>query len=330
MQREFDFIAGIREAARRGAPDDHLILGIGDDTAVWRARRGYENLITTDLLVEDVDFKSEYAVAEWLGHKVLAVSLSDISAMGGRPRFSLLSLGIPRAYGESFWARFFKGFFALADRYGVQLIGGDTSASPDRLVLDSILIGECPSGHTVRRSGAVVGDEIYVTGTVGAAAVGLDRLSAGVRVIPGSDDLTQRALQRHLRPEPRVEFGQRLGECALAHAMIDISDGLAQDLSHICEDSGVSAEIRAAAVPVAPETGLLSDDRRSGFEKAVNSGEEFELIFTAHPSSEGQLMTLARKCSVSLTAIGRVIARDDSGVYVIDPDGHGHRRPLTP
>lgn len=260
-------------------------------------------------------------------NKVLAVSLSDIAAMGGRARFSLLSLGIPRTLGDEFWRDFFAGYFALADRLGVRLIGGDTSAAPERLVLDSIVIGECSRGRAVRRSRARVGDDVWVTGVVGGAHIGLSRLADGCRVTADVDDLTQRALRRHLKPEPPVEFGRRLGESGLAHSMIDVSDGLAQDLQHICVESEVSAEIDADRVPVAPEMQLITGDSSKGLLLALNGGEDFELLVTAATTSAGELIGLAGTCGVTLSRIGRIVDRGESCIYLTGP---GYRRSFTP
>src|SRR5499426_4071300 len=221
MQSEFDFIKRIRDQAAEASAQD-LILGIGDDAAILREREGRETLVSVDLLVEEVDFKLEYAPPRFLGHKALAVSLSDISAMGGAPAFSLLTLGIPKRSpisdlkSDIFWEEFFAGYFALAEEHSVALIGGDLSSTPGRLAIDSIVIGHCRAGGAVRRGGAKVGDAIYLTGSVGASAVGLKLLLDGARVDEGEDSLTQSALLAHLKPAPRVAFGRRIGERGLA------------------------------------------------------------------------------------------------------------------
>ncbi len=349
MPSEFDFIKRIRQQAATQSSAGDLVLGIGDDAAIWREQAGRESLVTVDLLVEDVDFKLEYAPPRWLGHKTLAISLSDIAAMGGAPKFSLLTLAIPHNLksqisnpkSEIFWEEFFAGYFALAEAHGVQLIGGDISSAPDRLTIDSIVIGQCQSGKAVRRDGAKVGDAIYVTGSLGASAAGLKFLLEGERVDEGlfhrrgaesteeaqreemqrkeeisalslrlcGEDvfLKQSAMRAHLKPEPRVEFGKRLGELALASGMIDVSDGLAQDLRHICEASGVGAVLDFDAVPVAAEAKLVTANADSAFELAVSGGEDFELLFTAHRNDERALFDLAGSCEVRLTRIGEVI-----------------------
>ncbi|MBS1791642.1 MAG: thiamine-phosphate kinase [Acidobacteria bacterium] len=331
MPSEFDFIRQIQQkAAAQSAAD--LVLGIGDDAAVWRERTGRESLITVDLLVEDVDFKLEYTPSRWLGHKALAVSLSDIAAMGSAPRFSLLTLSIPHTLqsqisnlkSENFWEEFFAGYFELAAAHNVILIGGDISSAPDRLAIDSIVIGHCQSGKAIRRDGANVGDAIYVTGSVGASAVGLKLLLNGERVgndvrspafrrlkpLPpegGTTNAIQAALRAHLRPEPRVQFGRRLGELGLATAMIDVSDGLAQDLGQICDAGRVGAVVEFDAVPVAEEVRLITANANEAFEFAVSGGEDFELLFTAIQGRETELMTLAANCQLRLTRIGEII-----------------------
>ncbi len=312
MQSEFDFIKRIRDKAGRAISHD-LVFGIGDDAAVLREREGRETLVTVDLLVEEIDFKIEYTPPRGLGHKSLAVSLSDIAAMGGAPAYSLLTLGIPKRLHPSspesniFFEEFFAGYFALAEENSVTLIGGDISSTPDKLTIDSIVIGHCRAGHAVRRDAAKVGDAIYLTGPVGASAAGLKLLLEGARVNENEDLLTQSALRAHLRPAPRVAFGQRIGGWGLAHSMIDISDGLAQDLARICEESGVAAIVDFDSLPVADEVGLVSKKPEAALEFAINGGEDFELILTANPDDESGLFEIAADCDLNLSRIGEII-----------------------
>jgi thiamine-monophosphate kinase len=311
MRSEFDFINRIRNQAAKRNPED-LILGIGDDAAILRERSGRETLLSVDLLVEEIDFKLEYAIPRWLGHKSLAVSLSDIAAMGGTPRFSLLTLGIPQPdrTSQTFWEEFFAGYFALADEHGVTLIGGDLSATPDRLTIDSFVIGDCPEGKALRRSGARAGDAVFVTGRLGASAAGLKLLLQGARPNENERSPLQDALRAHLKPDPRVAFGREI--VGLAHAMIDVSDGLAQDLSHICRESGVDAIIDFDSVPVADEVSLITLDRESAFNLAVGGGEDFELLFTASNEVEAQLIEAAENSRVQLTCIGEIIEKSEN------------------
>ncbi|MBP6823255.1 MAG: thiamine-phosphate kinase [Acidobacteria bacterium] len=339
MPSEFDFIREIQQkAAAQSAAD--LVLGIGDDAAIWREQSGRESLITVDLLVEDVDFKLEYAPPRWLGHKALAVSLSDIAAMGAAPKFSLLTLAIPQSAirNPQFWQEFFEGYFELAAKHGVALIGGDISSAPDRLTIDSVVIGHCQTGKAVRRDGAKIGNAIYVAGSIGASAVGLKLLLGGERVGDdvrssafrrsrlqppkgGTTNAIQSAIRAHLKPEPRVEFGRRLGELGLVSSMIDVSDGLAQDLSHICEASSVGALIEFEAVPIAGEVGLILSNADEAFEFAVSGGEDFELLFTADQNREAELMALAGECQLRLTRIGEVVERSLPVAVLIQRDG---------
>jgi thiamine-monophosphate kinase len=321
MKSEFEFIEQIRNRAMRARADD-LTLGIGDDAAVARQRAGRETLVTVDLLVEDVDFKLDYVVPQWLGHKALAVSLSDIAAMGGAPKFSLLTLAIPpNLQSPIFWENLFEGYFALAEAHGVALIGGDISSAPDRLSIDSIVMGDCATGRAVRRSGARAGDGMYMTGRLGASAAGLRLLLSGARVHESETNLLQTALRAHLKPEPRVEFGRRVGETELVSAMIDVSDGLAQDLTHICEQSQVGARIDFDSVPVAEEIGLITSVAEEAFDLAVGGGEDYELLLTARPENDAALFALAGQCGLRLTRIGEIVEAANASPVELLRDG---------
>ncbi len=343
---EFDFIKKIRERAQaRGASSD-LLQGIGDDAAVFNATSGSNLVITTDLLIEDVDFRHDTTQPSLLGHKALAVSLSDIAAMGARPRWAMLSLGLQQAVWESDFAdKFYDGFFQLADRYGVKLIGGDVSRTPDKTVIDSIVIGECATGRAVLRSGAQPGDQIYVTGFLGDAAAGLRLLERGARLpAPGastenlySTDGPDRGphpidslLRRQLKPEPRVGWGILLGDKRLANSMIDLSDGLSSDLNHLCDESRVGALIDASAIPIDP---LVRDvcGRRAldPLMLALHGGEDFELLFTVSPENIAKLPT--RVDGIAATRIGE-ISEASAGVrisegtrtWTLEPGGWEH------
>ncbi|MBS1809359.1 MAG: thiamine-phosphate kinase [Acidobacteria bacterium] len=310
MPSEFSFINQIRQRATTGA--NNLILGIGDDAAIWREHEGRERLISTDLLIEDVHFKLDYTSLACLGHKALAVSLSDIAAMGGRPEFALLSLGLPKSkLADLNWQDFFDGYFSLAQKYGVALIGGDTSASPDKVVIDSVVIGTCASGKAIRRSGAKMGEAIYVTGRLGASAMGLELLQRGERLPTQSPDKKAEAIRAHLQPEPRVKFGENLGTLGLATALMDVSDGLAQDLSHICEESGVDAVLEYDVLPIAPSVRELAGTIDKAFSFAISGGEDYELLFTANPEAEAALKKCASECALEITRIGEIMARQN-------------------
>jgi thiamine-monophosphate kinase len=295
---EFTFIQKIRERAAQHSSE--AILGIGDDTAILPERAGRERLITADLLIEDVHFKLNYTPMHCLAHKALAVSLSDIAAMGGKPEFSLLTLGIPKSLLALNWDEFFASYFALAEKFGVTLIGGDTSSSPDKLVIDSIVMGSCESGKAIRRSTAKIGDAIFVTGTLGAS-------TAGLQLLLKDEVEKNNSITAHLMPQPRVEFGIAAGASSMVHSMMDVSDGLAQDLSHLCAESNVSAVLHAEAIPVAPN---------ANFEQALSGGEDYELLFTANHIDEDALQKFAQTCGLRLTCIGEIIKQTTDPVFL--------------
>jgi thiamine-monophosphate kinase len=334
LSGEFAFIEQIRKGAQRGAASGEVRIGIGDDAAALRQHADRETLVTVDLLIEGIDFQLSYVVPAWLGHKALAVSLSDIAAMGGTAHSSLLTLGIPAALiprGENdlagqFWEGFFAGYFALGEQAGVTLIGGDISASPGPLTLDSIVLGQCQAGQAIERKGARPGQALFVTGTLGASAVGLRLLSAGARPDPAllEAGLIDQAIAAHLRPLPRVAFGQALGRHRLAHAMIDLSDGLLQDLGHLCEESRVTAMLDYAAIPLSPCLSLLPIGEEERFVLGVSGGEDFELLFTADADqrTETRLRALAESCGHTVARIGQILpATSGEGPVCVQKDG---------
>src|SRR6267142_1388312 len=215
---EFDFIRHLREQTRSRKHSSRLVTGIGDDASVVNQIANRDLVVTTDLLIESVDFYRDAAPARMLGHKALAVSLSDIAAMGARPFWSLLSIGMPKAiWQDHFKQEFFGGYFELADKFGVTLTGGDVSEAKEAIVIDSIVLGEVPTGAAVLRSGARPGDQIYVTGTLGGAAAGLKLIEMGARLDETGLASLPRASQRvssptiHERSEPRAVATGSLG-----------------------------------------------------------------------------------------------------------------------
>jgi thiamine-monophosphate kinase len=273
MRGEFDFIQDIK-----GRFD---LKHVGDDCAVLPRDGETDLLVTADLMVEGVDFRLEWAQPEFLGHKALAVSLSDIAAMGGRPLHALVSIGVSEAvWSSDFIDRFYSGWHGLAHRHNVEMVGGDVSRTPGPVVIDSVVLGTVPKGFAVRRSGASPGDAVFVSGCLGGAAGGLLLLEDGVDAAAGS--AADKLNSRQLLPEPRVDLGVYLLEMGIASAMIDISDGLSSDLRHLCSVSGVGATIAAERIPVDP--GLREHfDANTAFEMAMSGGEDFELLFTDPP-----------------------------------------------
>ena len=301
---ELELLSQIRSRASR-ITSGGLGLGIGDDCALLRPRIGEEWAITTDLSIAGRHFRLDWHPPEAVGHRVLARGLSDLAAMGARPVAAFLSLGLPRELTRSSgrrpaWVeRFFDGLFALAEAHRVPLAGGDLAESPVA-VADIVLVGAAPRGKALLRSGARAGDEIYVTGCLGGAAAGLERLAklassgAGGRRSAGIGKQTETALSPHLYPQPRVAQGRCLVRRELASAALDLSDGLSTDLAHLCEESGVAAEVDAAALPVAKGATL---------EQALNGGEDYELLFTA-PAGVRVPRSMA---GVAVTRIGRMV-----------------------
>jgi len=271
-----------------------------------------------------------------LGHKALAVSLSDIAAMGARPRWSLISIGVPEDVWETeFVDQFYEGLTSLAHRYDVKLIGGDTSRTPDKIVIDSIVIGECNVGQAVKRAGAKPGDQILVTGSLGGAAAGLRLIERGAHLAEQNlaDEDSQKidhVLLRQLRPEPRVGWGMVLGEERLATSLIDISDGLSSDLNHLCTESGVGALIESSLLPIDHQVVELCGRRAlDPLQLALHGGEDFELLFTVKP---GDVTRLPRKVDgVELTRIGEVRNAGDgvkisegARIWELNPGGWKH------
>ncbi|HET6977659.1 MAG TPA: thiamine-phosphate kinase [Pyrinomonadaceae bacterium] len=331
---EFDFIDALRQ--RAGASAHSLVAGIGDDAAVLRNSAGKETVITADLLVEDIDFRRSTTPPQLLGHKALAVSLSDIAAMGARPLWSMISIGVPEdVWQTDFVERLYDGLFELANRYGLQLIGGDTSRTNENIVIDSIVSGECSAGKAVMRSGARAGDQIFVTGSLGAAAAGLRLIERGAHLAEQNlaDDDSQKLdhlLLRQLRPEPRVGWGIVLGEERLATAMIDLSDGLSSDLNRLCTASNVGALVDSALLPIDDRVTELCGRRAlDPLQLALHGGEDFELLFTVRPEDIARLprrvdgVEIKRVGEVK-TASEAVTISEGSRTWELKPGGWKH------
>jgi thiamine-monophosphate kinase len=303
-----------------------LRLGIGDDCALLRPRRGEELAVTTDLSIAGRHFRLDWHSPESIGHRALARGLSDLAAMGARPVAAFLSLGLPReltvASGRkpAWIQRFLDGLFALASAHKTPLAGGDLSESPIPIA-DIVLIGAVPRGKALLRSTARPGHLLYVTGALGGAAAALARLEELATAQTSSQPPRipknlEAQLAPHLYPQPRVAQGLWLVRHGLASAAIDLSDGLSTDLTHICEESGVAAEVNAAQLPIHPTATL---------QQALNGGEDYELLFTAPPTAR-----LPRKIAgIPITQIGRILPRRSGRpiISLLTPQG---REPLNP
>jgi thiamine-monophosphate kinase len=294
----------IRRAAPRGAG---VRVGIGDDCAVLEVGSGRLLLATTDLLMEDVHFRRRYAAPADIGWKSLAVNLSDIAAMGGRPRWALIALACPEATSVEDAEAFYGGLGALAAEHDVAVVGGDTGASPGGWIVNVTLLGEA-TAPPVLRSTARAGDVIAVTGSLGRAAAGLALLEQPATPAGLSADARAGVTAAHLRPQPRVSEGQWLAAAGGVTAMIDLSDGLATDLGHIAEESGVGARVRLDRVPVDASAravaAALGHDARAW---ATSGGEDYELLLTCESGAFGRLADgLAAVTGTRLAAIGEI------------------------
>ncbi len=254
--------AGLPTKINRSGPNTGV--GIGDDCAVLQLPPGHEALVTTDLSLEGIHFRRDWHSPQVVGHRCLARGLSDIAAMGGEPRAAFLSLALPAKLPQRWVDLFLKGLLTLAGDFGITLAGGDTAESPHSILADIVLLGSVPKGKAILRSGARPGDRIYVSGELGGAAAAVESL-----VHSGNKKLRPRDFPHHFQPMPRIQVGRALRQKNLASAMIDISDGLSTDLAHLCEESGVGAELRAQAIP-----------------RALHGGEDYELLFTARPGKK--------------------------------------------
>jgi thiamine-monophosphate kinase len=296
MPSEFDIIRRYFERPAKGA-----VLGVGDDAALVRPSPGMELAIATDMLLEGRHFRAG-ADPRALGHKSLAVNLSDMAAMGAAPRWATLGIALPEA-DEAWLAAFSGGLFALAERFGVDLIGGDTTRGPLNICI--AIVGEVPPGQALLRSGAAPGDDVWVSGELGGAALALEH-----------PDIAP-ARERLERPEPRIELGIALR--GLASAAIDVSDGFAQDLGHILERSGCGARVEYGRLPRAAAFAALGD---AALERhcVLSGGDDYELVFTAQPSRRGDIEALSQRLRLPLARAGSIVA-GAAELAVLDAQG---------
>lgn len=317
---EFGVISRLRQ--RFGEAGTGVVRGIGDDTAALQVRTGHLLLATTDAAVEGIHFVRASTTPRLLGQRVLAVNLSDIAAMGGVPRWALVSLSLPGQTPVSYIDELAEGLGEEAARYSVSIVGGNLARSPERLVLDLTLLGEGEPDRVVYRTGARAGDRVLVTGTLGDAAAGLAILLGQAPAdAPGASEL----IARQRLPTPRVEAGRAIALAGLATAMIDVSDGLASDLGHLGEDNQLGALVFAEAVPLSEALRNLA--RTTGHDPldwALHGGEDYELLLTAPPDRVGDLTAAVQAVGVQLTDVGEMTA--SPGIWLQRPGGQ--REPL--
>ena len=314
----FEFALPLSEKAliarirRQVKPGRRVVLGIGDDCAVLRVPTDHDALVTTDFSLEGVHFRRDWHPAESVGHRCLTRGLSDIAAMGGEPIAAFVSLALPRDLPQSWVNGFSKGLLRLADSAGVSLAGGDTAQSLHGILADVMVLGSAPTGKVILRSGARAGDRIYVSGELGGSAVALDRLTSSAK-----HKVNPNHFRQHFWPQPRLGLGRVLRERGLASAMIDISDGLSTDLTHICEESGVGAEILAEAIPRASIGKHLHE---ADLQFALHGGEDYELLFTTPANHQ----LPSRLAGVPITEIG-YLTRNKRAILLKNADGKKSR-----
>jgi thiamine-monophosphate kinase len=306
MVSEFDLI---KRFFTRDNKSEDVVLGIGDDAALLSLPEGQQLVVTTDTLIENVHFPEEIP-PEFIGYKALAVNLSDLAAMGAQPRWVTLALSLPEA--DEMWLEgFSRGFLGLADEYGVSLVGGDTTRGPLSITVQAM--GLVPEGQALLRSGALPGDLIYVSGSIGDAGLALSALKAEAQL---SAEAYQSLVMRLHKPTPRMALGIALR--GLATSCIDVSDGLLADLNHVLEASAVGADIVLQQIPLSPLVRQWAE-HHADFAVPATWGDDFELVFTVPAASQQILEQVASRLDVPLSMIGKISA--ETGLRLFTPAG---------
>ena len=322
---EFGFIDRIKKDCL--VRPEGIIKAIGDDCAVLKSPDGSAILLTTDMLMENVHFRCDRTTPFLLGRKSLAVNISDIAAMGGNPKEALVAIAIPKQSEIEFLDGLYDGIKSMAAEYDINLLGGDTVSSPKNLVISITLMGEAPEDEVLYRSGAAVGDIIFLTGTVGSSAAGLD-IAIKNRQFDDKDLL----LAAHFEPVPHVKAGRVIASSKAANSLIDVSDGVSSDLRHICTESGVGAVIEFASVPSTEPFREYCEKYGLALEKlALHGGEDYVLLGTAPERSVGTLDKRLRSNDCDFFPIGRItkekgmrVQHEDGSVREINNSGYDH------
>ena len=325
---EFGLIERIH--ARAGRSSYPVVIGIGDDASVLDVGSRNQAVTTTDMLVEGVHFLRDAIDPFDLGFKSHAVNLSDIAAMGAAPAQSFLSFGLPGDMDVETIDTFMDGFMEAGD--GVPLSGGDTVSSPEGWLISVTVIGIAPSGRVLRRDAAVAGDSIWLCGPVGDSAAGLSILLGRSRRV--SEENSEFLIRRHNRPLPQVRMGRILLEAGISHCAIDVSDGLLQDLGHICERSSSGAELELERIPLSdPIRELASANEVDPYAWALRGGEDYSLLFTVKPENEKKLLTVLEREEIGAVSIGKIgpeagirVDRDGSEIETGPDGGFDHFR----
>ena len=309
---EFGLIHRIRKWVT--SSDPRLVQGIGDDVAVIEMGSRVL-LVTTDILIEGIHFDRSWIDPYSLGKKALAVNLSDIASMGGIPKYFLISIGLPKNISLSFVSSFYRGLKKEAKQFRMELIGGDTSLA-QKIIINICLLGEGRKSDLLFRKGAKIGDDLFVSGTLGDAALGLKILQEK-RKMKGSEGL----IKKLLSPRPRLELGQAIAKHHWATAMIDVSDGLLMDTSHLLEESGVGARIWEDRIPLSRlYQKWIHFFSKDPIPSALSGGEDYELLFAVPCERREQISSLARSLRIPITCIGEILPNKE-GLHIIKKDG---------
>jgi thiamine-monophosphate kinase len=317
-----------------------VVIGPGDDAAVLKPERGAFDVVTTDAQVEGVHFDRRFVPPDAIGHRALAVNLSDLAAMGASPRAALLSLALPPSLDVADFERLVDGVLALAATHKVTLVGGNITQTFGPLTVDVTALGSIKPRRILTRAGARPGDHVYITGALGEAATGLQSLQraaqtglAPTRLVEEPDRAANSCVVRYLRPQPRVRAGMLLGRNRAASSCMDVSDGLADCVRQVAEASGVGITLDASTIPIPAEVREAQGQRgRDPLDSALSGGDDYELFFTVRPAHRGRLRTFCQQLGdLPITRIGVVtkgrdlLVRDEDGTRPL-PDGYQHFR----
>jgi thiamine-monophosphate kinase len=340
-----------RVQAHLPPPPDWMLVGIGDDAAVVEPERNRVDVLSVDALVEGIHFDRAFVPPDAIGHRALAVNLSDLAAMGAAPRLALLSMALPASLPLADFDGIITGLTALAGRHRLHIAGGNLTRSPGPLVIDVTIVGTVKRRQALTRAGAQPGDDLYVSGTIGAAAAGLSMLRSQTKRYTTEDTVdtegnaylvrdpssvssvpsvvksfvverhgVERCIERYLRPDPRVRLGVALGRTRAATACIDLSDGLADGVHRLAEASSVGMTIDARAVPIDPAARTFYETRGADtVMEAITGGDDYELLLAARPRMRGRLKAAAQHAGIVLTRIGTCTA--ERAVLLLVPAG---------
>ncbi len=317
---EFDLIDRFDSRLKFRSP--RIKIGIGDDCAVYSGIAGKYQIISTDALIENVHFKLSTTKPKLLGRKALSVNISDIAAMGGTPHLALVTLGIPKTLPVKFLDGLYQGMNEICEQHQIEIAGGDTTVSPSHLFINITIVGEAQKKQLFTRSGACPGDKIFITGSPGESALGLQLLSSPRKKWKGNLKFQKKMIQAHLDPVPRLTESKMLVKSsARITSMIDISDGLAQDLLHICKASNVGAVLRDEWLPMSRELkDLTALNKLTALDYIMAGGEDYELLFTLKSEDVRKLTSQFKNAKTPVTQIGEVTAHPQK-VVLLNGDG---------